>query len=160
MVDHAWLIGIGAALVLALIIWFATRKQRATQEPFTGNASVANESIVPIGPTVIDPAAPAPDSVDVEVRMLIDYGNKVAAIRVVREKLGLDLKEAKELVDAMESGRPIPIAEHNAAPQSQDSSDHELRQLVSAGRLIEAIRIVREQKGLDLKAAKAYVERL
>lgn len=160
MNDHFWLVGIGVALVLALVVWFVTRKQRTSQEPFTGSAPPANESIKPIGPTVIEQAAPAPDSVDVEVRMLIDYGNKIAAIRVVREKLGLDLKEAKELVDAMESGRPIPLAGNSAAPQAQNSADHELRQLVSAGRLIEAIKLAREQKGLDLKAAKAYVERL
>lgn len=160
MENHYWLAGIGIALVLALIVWLVTRKPRARQEPFAGNASVADESIKPIGPTVIDPAVRAPDSVEVEVRMLIDYGNKTAAIRVVREKLGLDLKDAKDLVDAMENGRPIPVASNTAVPLAQDGTDHELRELVGAGRLIEAIKLVRQQKNLDLKAAKAYVERL
>jgi len=94
------------------------------------------------------------------VRILIDYGNKTEAVRIVREKLGLDLKDAKELVDKMEQGAPIPAVNDAAAATPADDGDNEARQLVTSSILIEAIKLVREQKGLDLKAAKAYVERL
>ena len=36
-----------------------------------------------------------------EVRMLVDFGNKAAAIRVVQKKLGLDLKEAEAYVERL-----------------------------------------------------------
>jgi hypothetical protein len=49
-----------------------------------------------------------PSGIEAEVSMLIDYGNKVEAIRVVREKLGLDHKSAADLVSAMEHGAPFP----------------------------------------------------
>jgi len=129
-------------------------------QPFTGNVAPAQ------------PAAPAADTFagghsniptgnfEAEVRMLIDYGNKAEAMRIVREKLGLDLKDAKDLVERMENGEPLQIESAIAPIDQEKDPDFDVRQLAQSGRLIEAIKLVRERKGLDLKAAKAYVERL
>lgn len=55
-----------------------------------------------------------PAAVTDEVRQLIDQGNKLAAIKVLRTHTGLGLKEAKDAVEAMERGetpvlRPRPM---------------------------------------------------
>lgn len=157
MLDYYLLAGVGVALVLILLLRLFVRDPQASQQPSPANMQIPADDITA---TVIDKVKPAPGDIDLEVRMLIDYGNKIEAIRVVREKLGLDLKDAKDLVDAMERGSPIPLAAGNPAAHQRDGTDQELRQLVNAGQLIEAIKLAREQKGLDLKAAKAYVERL
>lgn len=39
--------------------------------------------------------------VEHEVRRLVDLGKKIAAIRVVRDRTGLGLKEAKDLVERL-----------------------------------------------------------
>jgi len=157
MLEYYLLGGVGVALLLVFLLWLSTRDKPAPTAPVAANTATLAE---PDTPTVIEPAKLAAGDIDIEVRMLIDYGNKAAAIRVVREKLGLDLKDAKELVDAMARGAPIPIRDSNAAPNPSDAADQEVRKLVSAGRLIDAMQLVREQKGLALSEAKAYVERL
>jgi hypothetical protein len=49
-------------------------------------------------------AIPAkPDPVDDEVRRLLAAGRKIDAIKFVREKNGIGLKEAKDYVEAIES---------------------------------------------------------
>lgn len=154
-------IGIAAALLVALLLWWHLKKKPTpAAKPFSGNIDNNNGEAQPLArasnPFASEKSPGASGNFEAEVRMLIDYGNKIEAIRIVREKLGLDLKDAKDLVDRMEQGEPIPAADHAHA----NDADHEVRQLVGAGRLIEAIKRVREQKGLDLNAAKAYVERL
>jgi ribosomal protein L7/L12 len=141
------LMGAGALLVIGLLI-VIIRGNKKSGAAFSGNVSEPSF------------AAATPADIDAEVRMLIGYGNKMEAIRVVREKLGLDLKDAKDLVDAMEHGAPIPMEDAAPSPEAMDNVDSEVRELVSAGKLIDAIKLVREQKGLGLKEAKAYVEQL
>ena len=141
------LMGAGALLVIGLLI-VIIRGNKRSDAAFTGNVSEPSF------------AATSPAHIDAEVRMLIGYGNKMEAIRVVREKLGLDLKDAKDLVDAMEHGAPIPMEHAAPSPDAADKVDSEARELVSTGKLIEAIKLVREQKDLGLKEAKAYVEQL
>src|SRR5882672_10899229 len=44
-----------------------------------------------------------------EVAKLVRQGNKLEAIRLYREKFGVDLKDAKDAVENMEAGRPISM---------------------------------------------------
>lgn len=53
-----------------------------------------------------------------------------------------------------------PLRTCGAANFRDDHWEHEARELARAGRKIEAIKLVRERTGLDLKSAKEYVERL
>ena len=155
------LIGIGAAIVIGVLLWLSGKKRGAAEKPFTGNVE---NSPPAVGPFAENSNNETPGNFEAEVRMLIDYGNKIEAVRIVREKLGIDLNDAKDVVDKMEQGAPIPIAvpiaDSTTSTIRLNDEDSEIRQLVTSGRLIEAIKLARERKGLDLKQAKAYVERL
>ncbi len=97
-----------------------------------------------------------------EVRVLVAQGNKIAAIKLVREQTGMGLKEAKDYVEA------LPLAGASALPPARDPraaglAEHdlaEIRALAAQGNKIAAIKLVREQTGMGLKEAKDYVEAL
>jgi ribosomal protein L7/L12 len=94
-----------------------------------------------------------------EVVLQLAAQNKIEAIRLVRERTGMGLKEAKDYVEALSSDRPVSLPPSPATTEFSDL-DSEVRQLVSQGNLIEAIRLVRERTGMGLKEAKDYVDRL
>jgi len=85
----------------------------------------------------------------------LDSGNKIMAIKIVRESTGMGLAEAKFLVDRAERRPP-------GTPPSANSQIADL--LIPAleafrnGHPIEAIKIIR-QSGLGLKEAKELLER-
>ena len=84
--------------------------------------------------------------------------NKIEAIKIVREETGLGLKEAKDVVERYVAGDP-PFS--SQPPRTRDGNPMPLA-AVSAlqnGKLIEAIRIVREAHGIGLKDAKDTVDR-
>jgi hypothetical protein len=53
-------------------------------------------------------AAPIPSSVEAEIRALLQQRQKIAAIKLLRQNTGLDLKQAKDAVDALELGMGLP----------------------------------------------------
>lgn len=113
---------------------------------------------VPIKPDA-PPSATADIDADPEVIAQLSRGNKIAAIQRVRELSGLGLRDAKDLVDALErtfqaNGRPA--ATHIAATDA--TADPEVRALVAQGNKIQAIKRVRELTGLGLKEAKDLVD--
>lgn len=78
--------------------------------------------------------------------------SKIERIKRYREQHGVGLKEAKEAVEAEEAGRPwVSPARKDVAPQSVEA-------LIERGQLIQAIKLYREQHGVDLKQAKEAVE--
>ncbi|RSN03635.1 serine/threonine protein kinase [Nonomuraea sp. WAC 01424] len=87
-------------------------------------------------------------------QQLIAKGQLIQAIKLVRERTGLGLKEAKDYCDALpiSPGGPGQVvgAETRAAAQ----------QLIAKGQLIQAIKLVRERTGLGLKEAKDYCDAL
>lgn len=86
------LILIGAALIVVvvlLILWLLRRSW--------GNFP----SETPRQPPIISRSSASIEN-DSEVRTLIAHGNKIAAIKRVRDMTGLGLKEAKDYVDAIE----------------------------------------------------------
>lgn len=52
-----------------------------------------------------------------EVKELLRAGNKIGAIKVFREAFGCGLKEAKDAVEDIESGRPLTYIPASVAPQ-------------------------------------------
>lgn len=79
--------------------------------------------------------------------------NKIQAIKYIREKTGLGLKEAKDIADAAYAG--VSLEKSTGAPQQIDP-----RKLIAqfGDRKILAINYVREQTGLGLKEAKDIVD--
>jgi ribosomal protein L7/L12 len=88
------------------------------------------------------------------VRALLDAGQKIAAIKAFREATGAGLAEAKEAVEALERGEPLP------SKRRPDDSEEDLLSLLEQGRKIEAIKLHRERTGAGLKEAKDAVEAL
>ncbi|WP_329086466.1 MULTISPECIES: protein kinase domain-containing protein [unclassified Streptosporangium] len=108
--------------------------------------------------------------VEARVRELIGRGKNVEAIKLVRQRTDLGLKDAKELVDAIAAGYAVPAAGPGmpGLPGSPGGPgqvvDAETRagaeELIAKGKLIKAITLVRQRTGLGLKEAKDYCEAL
>jgi ribosomal protein L7/L12 len=102
--------------------------------------------------------APATDP---EVRALLAGGNKIAAIKRVRELTGMGLKEAKDYVESWSPTLPgLVAAAVQPAPSASPQDDPEVRALLASGNKIAAIKRVRELTGMGLKDAKDLVDRL
>lgn len=91
---------------------------------------------------------------------LVAAGRTIDAIKELREATGLGLAEAKQVIDAVAQGRPLPpalvgkLAERKAASSAVPDDIVEI-----AGRnRIEAIKLLRERTGLGLKEAKDLLD--
>jgi ribosomal protein L7/L12 len=120
--------------------------------------------VVPPRPEHSAPGAGGPHAPGaLGVSELLARGNKIGAIKLVREQTGLGLKEAKDYVDALEAGTApaLPVVSPPApSALSGEALEQEARALVERGNKIGAIKLVREQTGLGLKESKDYVDRL
>jgi len=88
-----------------------------------------------------------------EVRAAIDAGQKIEAIRLLRERTALGLAEAKAAVEAGS------LPDHGRGPVPPDGSlPPEAMSALAAGNTIEAIRLVRQARGIGLKEAKDAVD--
>jgi ribosomal protein L7/L12 len=87
-----------------------------------------------------------------DVRLAMSAGQKIEAIRLLRERTGLGLADAKA---AVESGR-LPAA---ASPSAQaEALPLEVQAALVSGNRIEAIRLLREAEGGGLKEAKDRID--
>ena len=97
----------------------------------------------------------ADDGVSTEIsrriQALMARGEKIEAIRVLREATGLGLAEAKHWVES---------AIHPSVPPDSSNVDRELLTLLESNQKIEAIKRLRERTQMGLKEAKDYVEAL
>jgi ribosomal protein L7/L12 len=96
-----------------------------------------------------------------EVSALLAGGNKIAAIKRLRELTGLGLKEAKDYVEGLPLSGAIPALPPSANVALAASADlSEVHLLAQQGQKIAAIKRYRELTGVGLKEAKDYVDRL
>ncbi len=114
--------------------------------------------------------SPATPSLPPEADAAMRRGNKIEAIKITREQLGIGLKEAKDLCDAWSPADPVASgdfiapafagAHHAPAPVAADAFvfPAEAEDALRAGNRIEAIKIVRERTGWGLKECKEAVE--
>jgi ribosomal protein L7/L12 len=85
------------------------------------------------------------------VREALAKGQKIEAIKLLREATGIGLKEAKDIV---ENKSPVPdVSEKLSDPAS-------VAEALQKGNKIEAIKRLREQTGMGLKDAKGAVEEI
>lgn len=101
----------------------------------------------------------SPAGVLPEVVEALRAGQKILAVKLVRERFGVGLREAKTTVEAIEAELEGGGA---AAPSSSPfgAAEAEIRGLVRSGRKIEAIKMVREVTGWGLREAKGAVDGL
>jgi ribosomal protein L7/L12 len=93
------------------------------------------------------------ESVLAELLALLAAGRKIEAIRRYREVTGAGLAAAKETVEALERGEPLPTKE------ALDSTmEAEIVSLLEGGKKIQAIKLYRTRTGVGLKEAKDAVE--
>jgi ribosomal protein L7/L12 len=92
------------------------------------------------------------DDLEGRVRLLMDEGQKIEAIKLYRGRTGAGLKESKDAVEAIGRGQRFP--------SRQDDGDFrdEVLSLLEQGQKIGAIKLFRERTGAGLKEAKDAVE--
>jgi ribosomal protein L7/L12 len=154
--DITTLIIIGAAAIVALAFLLVLRRVS------WGSSPGYTELTPHAAPAVrLDPAAES------QLRELVARGQKIEAIKRVRELTGLGLKEAKDYVELLPQAATIATASYteptsHAVPtvRLDPAAESQLRELVARGQKIEAIKRVRELTGLGLKEAKDYIELL
>lgn len=93
---------------------------------------------------------------DASPEELLRAGKKIEAIKRYRELTGLGLKEAKDAVEAMESGRSSSLPPKSAL--LRQVHDSEIEAQIRSGHMIDAIKLYREKNGVGLKEAKDAVE--
>jgi len=108
------------------------------------------------------PPATAGTALRVQVEGLLVQGGKMEAIKLMRDKTGLPLQEAKEAVETIARDAAIlaPAPSLVAFIQRAQEMSEEVRKLAASGQKIEAIKLIRERTGLGLKEAKDLVDRL
>ncbi len=99
---------------------------------------------------------------EAEVRQLLQQGQKIQAIKLVRERSEIGLKAAKAYVDGLERGEALPPPSSRPVTLDDVPPDlvAEVGTLLARGQKIEAIKQVREHTGMGLKEAKDWVDRL
>lgn len=90
---------------------------------------------------------------DTLIQNAIRAGQKIEAIKLYREKTGLGLKEAKDAIDAMSSGRAAP-----PSPAAYANVDAAIDDALRNDQLIQAIKLFREKTGQGLAEAKRAME--
>lgn len=158
-----WLFAILALVVLAglgIALWRWRRAAAGDGQPAYVDLAVAQRRVSPLV---------LPFEVKSELHALLGQGNKIAAIKLVRQHTGLGLKEAKEYVEALEVGAvPVyappaaypPAAEVEWAAGLTPGVEAEVRALLAQRNKIAAIKLGREHTKWGLKEAKEYVDRL
>jgi len=98
------------------------------------------------------PATPLPPQVLDAVRS----GKTIEAIRLLREATGMDLKSAKDLIDAHARGAAASVS-YTQSPGGAKTVPASVAEALQQGRTVEAIKLLREHGGLGLKEAKAWI---
>jgi len=101
-----------------------------------------------------------PDEMHVQVQALAQQGNKLQAIKLLRQQTGMSLAEAKQYVEQLSvADGQEPILPSSARTCSAEQLA-ELRVLAQQGQKIEAIKRYREITGVGLKEAKDTIDAL
>ncbi|MCC7483605.1 MAG: hypothetical protein IT529_01325 [Burkholderiales bacterium] len=103
-----------------------------------------------------------PDGLRMEVASLLSQGGKLEAIRLVRERKGLPLADARIEVETIAREEAIvqPAPGLAATIQRAQEMSEQVRRLAARGRKSDAVKLLREKSGIGLKEAKDLVDRL
>jgi ribosomal protein L7/L12 len=106
-------------------------------------------------PPVAGPTPDAPHDPAEQIAELVRKNKKIEAIKLHRSTYGTGLKEAKDAIDALASGR-TPAA--HPAPTKAPASEAQVIKYIDEGKLIDAIKAYREIHGTGLKESKDAVD--
>ncbi|MFC4590254.1 ribosomal protein L7/L12 [Sphaerisporangium corydalis] len=115
------------------------------------------------------PAVSTPEALHQTVTWLVREGQKIQAIKEIRQFTGLDLRSSKEIVDGVALGRDLwshpamfrfrPLPQELAPADATDLATR-VRGLKAAGQTERAIFLVRGETGMDQHAAESFVQSL
>ena len=159
LAETLWIIGVVVLGVAGLLLVLRGRERPGVIDSGPRQARRSAAPPPPAGMTTTTTLSP----LDHHVRKLVAEGEKIEAIKAVREHTGLGLKEAKDYVEAIPN--VVPLSQLARPAEAIGRADPEvMRQqataLVARGKPIDAIKLVRERTGLGLKEAKDYVDAL
>jgi len=150
-------IAIAIVVLLVLVGIVATKGSgRRGGAPAAPSRGAASPAPLPLGPEL-----------DAEIGRLLSSGKKIEAIKVYRNATGVGLAEAKNRVEAWTIGAVPAPAAPTALPTDPASFRTslpasvvtEIDSLVTAGRPIEAIKLLREHTGFGLAESKRAIDR-
>ncbi|QQS13311.1 MAG: ribosomal protein L7/L12 [Rhodospirillales bacterium] len=159
---QSWVVvaAVGAGVVVAIVALALLLRGRGRAKVLDAQA-FATPSPAGEDTPVASLTMAAADSI---LRAKMARGEKIEAIKMVRDITGLGLKEAKDYVDAMPNVPSLNTMARRVAtappPPPPGDPRAEATTLVAEGRLMEAVKLVRERTGMGLKEAKDYVDAL
>jgi ribosomal protein L7/L12 len=101
-----------------------------------------------------------------ELKKLIANHQKIEAVKLAKDSLNLDLREAKELVDDLADGKinTLPslseTPSQNAAGLYSEEFVQQILNLLFKNQKIMAVKLVVDTQGLGLREAKEYVDKI
>ena len=125
--------------------------------PYCKNTIVVPESLRTSPPPQAGAAPSAlPAILDLaEIRRLMLAGQKIEAVRLLRQSSDLSLQEAVQAVEALARGEPVTV--YASLPQEPPGIPPDLepalRSLLQSRQRVEAVRLLRERLDLSLKTA-------
>lgn len=95
------------------------------------------------------------ETLEAIVLSLLRKGKKVTAVKVVRNRMGWGLREAKEFVDRLDNDPP-----DTAAAISESELAQKARAALQRQGKVAAVKLVHDQTGWGLKQSKDFVDKL
>lgn len=157
---------LGVVIVIVVVILLVRRALRSMR-PEVPSIRPSGQSALPfsVSPTVVTAEAAH------EVERLLSQGQKIQAIKLLREQTGLGLAETKNLIDTWPNA--ITVAQHRFAPYVASPTAAvppvaqgvlppdviaQIDHLVAADQKIHAIKLFRAATGVGLKEAKDRID--
>jgi ribosomal protein L7/L12 len=124
---------------------------------------VALAALLFIGYRVTRRRGPAPgpsrvsEGLTERLRVRIAEGKKVLAIKELRDQTGMSLRDARDVVDALDPATaPLAAPDPDVAPETLARA----RELVAARKPVQAVKVIRDETGWPLKRCKDIVDDL
>lgn len=151
MTDVLIVLAVAAVVILVLIGVRASNRAR-TEVP--SGPDPRREALMrqPLSPGLV-----------ARITELCTAGRKIQAIKELREVTGLGLKDAKDLVEAIEAGhRPAPLVQGEIVAERLHRPDLADRacKLMADGQEVQAIRLVCDETGMGIADAQKFIKAL
>jgi large subunit ribosomal protein L7/L12 len=134
-----------AILVFVLAVALVASRSRNSQ---------AMRSIRPMAPP-----SPPPPGLAAQAAQLVAARKPIHAVKLVREQTGWDLVTSKAFVDRLGGHAPRDVADITGPDDlDEEDLDREVRVLLEQGKVVHAVKLVREATGWGLADAKRFVD--